>query len=280
MLLSFKSLAWASLAVATVSAQSDPPTLYDVLKDNSDVTALTGIVAGLPELADFLLNATDITILAPTNDAFAKFRKAAGATLSGNDTDLIEALLAYHVLQQTVPSSEFGETPAFVPTLLDTPYTNVTGGQVVEGALNGSDVIITSGLKATSKVVKAVCTRVGGRLAEQGGILTVSQDITFVGGVIHLIDTVLTIPQKISRTLVAAKLTVIAELLQKTGLLTTVDDAKDVTVFVPSNAAFEANAATLEKLSATEVATVLKGHGKMLFELGVPNFVDETDLDR
>lgn len=162
MLLSFKSLAWASLAVATVSAQSDPPTLLDLLKDTPEVTSLAGAVASLPDLANFLLNATDITILAPTNDAFAKFLKTPGVSLSPNNTDLIEALLAYHVLQQTLPSSEFSETPAFVPTLLDTPYTNVTGGQVVEGALNGSDVVITSGLKATSKVVKAVCTRVGG----------------------------------------------------------------------------------------------------------------------
>lgn len=97
-----------------------------------------------------------------------------------------------------------------------------------------------------------------------------------MGGVIHLIDSILTIPPKISRTLVALKFTVIAELLQKTGLLTAVDDTKDVTVFVPTNAAFEANAATLAKLSASEVATVLKAHGKHCLRSWCPTF--ETRL--
>lgn len=150
-------LALASLAVAAVSAQSDP-TLVKLLEATPDVSSLATLVGALPELASFLLNATDITILAPTNDAFAKFQKTVGAGLKANDTALIEALLSYHVLQQAVPSSDFSDTPAFVPTLLTSPYANVTGGQVVEGALNGSDVIITSGLKSTSKVVKAVRT--------------------------------------------------------------------------------------------------------------------------
>lgn len=93
---------------------------------------------------------------------------------------------------------------------------------------------------------------------------------------IHLIDTVLNIPQTISRTLVAAKLTTAAELLAKTGLAKRVNEALDVTVFVPSNAAFKANADTLGKLDAEGVATVLKAHGRPLWSWCPPG--GETDL--
>ena len=79
---------------------------------------------------------------------------------------------------------------------------------------------------------------------------------------IHIIDKVLTLPGRISRTAVAAGLTTLAELLQKTGLTTAVDETPDVTVFAPTNDAFKAAASTLEKLDANAVATVLKGHGR------------------
>ena len=60
----------------------------------------------------------------------------------------------------------------------------------------------------------------------------------------------------------ALGLTTIAELLVRTGLVTAVDETPDLTVFAPSNEAFQAAAATLGKLDAAAVATVLKAHGR------------------
>ena len=55
----------------------------------------------------------------------------------------------------------------FLPSLLtDSKYTNVTGGQVVMGMLNGKTVEVMSGLKEISKVTTA--------------------DVAFSGGVIHM----------------------------------------------------------------------------------------------
>ncbi len=74
-----------------------------------------------------------------------------------SDPEVLAAVLSYHVLKSVVRSSDFQTTPAFVPTLLESPrFTNVTGGQVVKGALNGTDVIVTSGALQTSKVIQAV----------------------------------------------------------------------------------------------------------------------------
>lgn len=154
----FKSLALTSLAVAAVSAQSSAtPTLGDVLQSTPEVSNLTAILGQYPALAGALVNATDITIVAPSNEAFVKFIQGPGRAFA-NNTRAVEQLLAYHVLDGLVPSSDFSATPAFVPTLLNTPtLTNVTDGQVVEGVVNGTDVEIISGLKQVSKVVKAVC---------------------------------------------------------------------------------------------------------------------------
>lgn len=153
----FKSFALASLAAAAVSAQS-PPTLVKLLESTPDIGNLTTLVSRYPRLVSALKNATDITILAPSNEAFVKFVKGPGSKIRFNDSALIEAVLAYHVLQGAVAASDFATKPAFVPTLLDAPFANVTDGQVVEAVKNGTDAVIVSGLKAVSKVTKAVRT--------------------------------------------------------------------------------------------------------------------------
>ena len=151
----YKSLALASLAVAAVSAQSLP----DLLKSTPDLSTLAALLGRYPEDAAALANATGITILAPSNTAFATLFGGSDIKIPDNETEIVEAVLSYHILQEPVESADLSATPAFVPTLLDTPYANVTNGQVVEGFTNGSDVVFVSGLKQVSKVTKAVCAR-------------------------------------------------------------------------------------------------------------------------
>jgi hypothetical protein len=62
------------------------------------------------------------------------------------------------VLNGTFPSSAITNTSAFVPTALTNPlFTNVTGGQVVEGVTSGDNVVFYSGLLTNSTVTTAVC---------------------------------------------------------------------------------------------------------------------------
>jgi transforming growth factor-beta-induced protein len=76
---------------------------------------------------------------------------------AGTMPDVVAALLSYHVLNGTFPASAFTPAPAFVPTLLsNASYTNVTGGQRVEGYLNGTSVIVVSGALSMSMVTTAV----------------------------------------------------------------------------------------------------------------------------
>lgn len=149
----YKLLSLAALA-ASVSAQQ----LTSLLGNNSDLSSLSSYVTLFPQLVTTLSSATNITILAPSNAAFAKYmNSSAGAAIAANDTAAIQALLTYHVLNGTHYASTINGTAAFVPTMLsNAAYTNVTGGQRVEAIAKGENVTFYSGLLQNSTVTQAV----------------------------------------------------------------------------------------------------------------------------
>lgn len=149
--------------------------------------------------------------------------------------------MTYHVLNGTIRSTDINDTPAFPKTLLtNSTYTNVTGGQVVKAETEDNSVVFTSGLLMQSRVVTA--------------------DVTFTGGIVHVIDSVLTIPANDSSTAVAANLTALAGALTTANLVSTVDTAKDVTIFAPSNDAFAAIQNLAANLSTEMLSSILTYH--------------------
>lgn len=82
----------------------------------------------------------------------------------------------------------------------------------------------------------------------------------FDGGVIHVIDTVLQIPSLDSSTAVAAGLTSLADALTAAKLVSVVDSLHDVTIFAPTNAAFNAIKSTVATLTLDQLAGVLEYH--------------------
>lgn len=223
---------------AAVSAQS---LTEAIAANNSTLSSLSGLLATQPDLLTALGGATNITILAPSNDAFAAFLNSDAGGVAATQPDVVAALLSYHVLNGTYPASAFTDVAAFIPTLLtNSSYTNVTGGQVVGGKTNGSDVLITSGLLQSSKVITA--------------------NLNFTGGVIHVIDTVLTIPASDSATATAANLTSLAGALTAADLVSTVDGLSDVTIFAPSNEAFAAISSATSNLTTEQLTSILTYH--------------------
>ena len=149
---------YLSLAALAAGASAQTMNLTATLMSNANLTNLTSYVSLFPSLLSSLSMATNITILAPSNDAFAAFlNSSAGMAVGLNDTTAIEAILSYHVLNGTYPASSIMSTPAFIPTMLNNPaYSNVTGGQVVEAVAQGTSVEFYSGLLANSTVTTAV----------------------------------------------------------------------------------------------------------------------------
>ncbi|KAL9086086.1 MAG: hypothetical protein Q9165_007298 [Trypethelium subeluteriae] len=232
-----KSLFISLLSASSVGAQS----LTSVLQGNSDLSTLTSTLQKFPSLLQALGSASNITVLAPTNEAFnALFSTPTGAAAQ-NDVGLLQAVLQYHVINGTYPASSIPSTGAFVPTLLtNSSYTNVTGGQRVEGISQNGGVTFFSGGKATSNVTQA--------------------DVKFDGGIVHIINSVLTVPANITSTAQAAGLTTLATALTQTNLLNTVNVLPDITVFAPTNQAFAAINSTIASLSTQQLASILEYH--------------------
>ena len=148
----YKLFVVAALAAMTSAQMMN---LTAALMGSPDLSNLTTLVSANQQLLGALSMAKNITILAPSNEAFAKV--ASSAAISMNDTMAIQALLSYHVLNGTYSAAQIKNTPAFVPTMLtNTMYSNVTGGQVVEAVKIMNNVTFYSGLLANSTVTKAV----------------------------------------------------------------------------------------------------------------------------
>jgi uncharacterized surface protein with fasciclin (FAS1) repeats len=201
----------------------------------------TGLLSAQPALVSTLTGLTNITILAPHNSAFSTFLNTTAGKTASMDPSAVASLLTYHVLNGSYPASAFTSTPLFIPSLLtNASYANVTGGQVVEAIASGSSVTFTSGLLSKSTVTTA--------------------NVPFTGGIIHIIDTVLTIPESDAATAEAANLTALAGALITANLVDTVDGLKDVTIFAPSNAAFQAIGSAVGTLTMQQLTGILEYH--------------------
>ncbi|KAI0130109.1 beta-Ig-H3/fasciclin [Xylariales sp. AK1849] len=218
--------------IATAAAES----LTNVLAANSDMlSTLNSLLGTVPQLTSALATAANITIVAPSNQAFTKLMTTMpNATAMTQNTTFVTTLLEYHVLSGMFSSSTFSTTPVFASSVLTTSSTLGTSAQKVELIESNKEALVLSGFKQASRVSKA--------------------DIMFDGGVLHVIDTVLTIPESPSVTALDTGLTSLAGALVKTNMLAGVDSLKDATIFAPSNAAFSAvgnvvTAADMELLS-------------------------------
>jgi uncharacterized surface protein with fasciclin (FAS1) repeats len=84
--------------------------------------------------------------------------------------------------------------------------------------------------------------------------------VNFTGGVIHIIDHVLTVPLPASDTLSAAGLTSLRGALNATNLVSTVNTTPNITVFAPTNAALQAIGGGLANLTSEQIKDVLTYH--------------------
>lgn len=242
------------LFLGTAAAQSLTEALAS---QNASLSVLNNILADQPDLVRTLGSATNVTLLAPSNDAFNRFLNTSSGSAAANDSGALVALLTYHVLTGTYYASNLTSLngPAFIPTLLsNTSYANVTGGQRVEATTQNSGLSFISGSGQLSNVTTA--------------------NVNFTGGTIHIIDNVLSIPQSDAATLTSANLTSLAEALTQANLVQTVSDLADVTIFAPSNEAFNAIGNLIGGLSADELTAILTYHvvpGRVLYSSLIGN---------
>jgi transforming growth factor-beta-induced protein len=171
------------------------------------------------------------TVFAPTNAAFAKLDPTTLNTIISTPS-LLTALLQYHVVSGEVFSSDLSN--GAVPTLLSgqSVDVNVSGGMVT---LNGTSTVTTADIDASN-------------------------------GVIHIIDEVLLPTDFVAQTIVQIAagnpdFSILVSALSKpelSDLLAAANDpTQDLTVFAPTNAAFEAVLAALGKTSIDDIPVEL-----------------------
>ncbi|KAI1480350.1 Fasciclin-domain-containing protein [Daldinia eschscholtzii] len=229
-------LALASLA----SAQT--PSLSDALgSQNSTLSSLNALLESNSELANSLNKLQNVTILAPSNDAFDALTSNKDTALLLANADYLKALLNYHILNGTHYNESFRDEATFIPTLLtNDTYTNVTGGQVVEARLHDNNVTFFSALKENATIV--------------------TPNVNFTGGTIHIIGSLLTIPQNVSETLSNANLTAAEGAISTANLTDSVVDTRDITIFAPNNDAFNAIGSIVSNLTSDQLTSIVGYH--------------------
>lgn len=175
-------------------------------------------------LADFFSNLNaSYTIFAPDNDAFAAFLAANNfSAVEQIPSDALAAVLRYHVVQ----------------------------GEQLSGSLQSGNLTTLAGEDISVDVSSGVTIN--------GSANVVTADLTASNGVIHVIDRVLLPPNSIATLAIAdpelSTLVAILSLPEFSDLLDAVSDANsDLTVFAPTNAAFDATLTALGKTDINEL---------------------------
>lgn len=240
--------------------------LTDVLaSQNHTLSTLIGLVQQQPDLLRTLGGLSNITVLAPSNEAFTQLLSDPAVAAAVQSTpSLVPALLTYHVLNGTFPASALTalSESAFVKTYLtDTTYSTVSGGQVVEVKAENGGVTVLSGNGASAKVT--------------------ATDINFTGGTIHIIDSVLSIPPNLTVALTEGNLTALAGAATQANLVQALSDIQQLTLFAPNNEAFAAVADVASGLTVEQLTAVLGYHvidGTVVYSSDIVNGTEVKTL--
>lgn len=268
------TLALAGFA-ATAAAQSNQ-TLVSALSSQPLLSNLTTYLSLFPDFLSSLEGMSNITILAPSNNAF-ELARATDQGVPGT-SELVNAVFSYHVLKGAY--SNFTTMSEFIPTALgEGMYANVTGGQVVE-AIGARDQTTSSATFYSGLLQNATTVRGQTSNSTTASNSTMSNSTnsvyttSFAGGYIHIIDRFLVIPENLTNTAVQINLQSAVGALQITNLSRPIDTMSELTVFLPDNKAFQAIGGFLATSTVEQITNILEYHvvnGSVLYSTGLRN---------
>lgn len=184
------------------------------------------------------------TVFAPTDEAFAALLETIGQeSIEDVPASVLAEILKYHVVAAEVYAADV--TAGAVETLEGTNITLATDGGV---SVNGASVTMA--------------------------------DVAATNGVIHVIDEVL-VPESVMMFVntvlepayFSEDFTTLIEAAVKADVVGTILDADALTIFAPTNAAFEEAGVVVADLEATTLASVLTYHvvGAKVLSTGIPS---------
>jgi transforming growth factor-beta-induced protein len=186
-------------------------------------------------LASFLSTEDDLTVFAPTDEAFEALLGDLGlSSLDDIPVADLTSILTYHVIGAKVLSS--GLSTGYVPTLSN--YDSNSISMYIE---TGSGVMINNSVSVTTA------------------------DIEASNGVIHVVDKVILPPTVVNIALANDNFTTLVQAVVKAGLVDALSSEGPFTVFAPTNDAFEALFTQLgiegiDDLTAEQLTPILMYH--------------------
>ncbi|OCK82039.1 FAS1 domain-containing protein [Lepidopterella palustris CBS 459.81] len=213
-----------------------------------------------------------ITVLVPSNTAFATYKQQYGVELTSLSVEQLAPLVQYHVLVGALNKDNLTHSSGTtVPTLLNgEQFNNRTVGNQLAAKFGGvskaeGQVVFISGPQASTK---RLLVRQGGAGASNGvrsGLgstvnMTIVEEGTWDGGNFHIIDGLLTPPAPCSTTIRTASLFSLDNALNRTNLWPALDHSPNVTCLGPSNSAFAAAGNADATLNTTVLTTALLFH--------------------
>jgi len=192
---------------AIIEKQTNTLTIYDVLSNTDSLSVIKDMV-DRSGLSNTLTNTVDLTFFAPSNSAIDKVDPAIIAELNNDPSGLLATFVGRHLYNKTLLTEDMSDNMFITMS-------------------NGEDVLISF--------------RFDGLYINNSRIVT--ENIITDNGIIHIVNTVvsplrerLTAYDVISNQ---AELTTFKSAVDNAGLVSTFDDSELVTVFAPSNDAFE-----------------------------------------
>ncbi|WP_084438792.1 fasciclin domain-containing protein [Algoriphagus mannitolivorans] len=241
------------------SIELPKPNLVEAATERGLTTLLTAVTA-VPGLPNRLLSAPEITVFAPSNEAFA----AALSALKAKDlNDLVlkiggpanlEKVLGFHVVPAVALSANLNATNTFT----------TLSGQTIIVEKSGNTVSVKDKL---------------GRVAQ-----VVTPDIRIANGVVHVLNGMM-LPDLMLPTVVeaaqSAGLTTLLDAVTAAGLGSTLLNAQAITVFAPSNGAFAAALQAYKVSNLNQLVAKIGGVKNLQTLLGfhvVPAVAFSSDL--
>lgn len=230
---------WSLYLVVTASALS----LTELLKSRSELSVWHRLIQPQWDALDRL---TNITFLAPNNGAMSEYFNTPQVTgCASADPAIVQALVSFHTLQQEYDSFPGGSV--FTTGLTGDPY----------AASITNETWLFSLLASDSNSPAANVTSLVSGLNTHSNIL--SLPISFSGGVVYIIDTVLQLPANTSITLVAAGYTAFAGAIRHT-FTEDIANTKGVNINLPTDEAFQEIGSALLNMTADETRTMILYH--------------------
>jgi len=221
---------------------------------NAEFTTLVSLL-GKVNLVGFVSDSSNVlTVFAPTDEAFAKFLADTGFDV--DDLDAVEELLKYHVVQGEVKTNY-----------------ELSEGRDIE-TVQGSTISVDR-KKWWSKEFNL-----------NGNVDVIQVDILASNGIIHVIDSVLTLPSPLEDIATVASgnpdFSILVQALAKAELVDTLRTNGPFTVFAPTDAAFGKagiDSNFIKEASKEDLAAILLYHvlvGSKLLKEDIASGITQT----